>query len=200
VQWFKNGDHPDDYRDERPVIIDGDLKTIPGAYAWACGWEGRIVRYYRHPDTSGEERCAVCGHPFHEHGWIDAQNLTVCPGYWVLDHKTHYEVLSPREFETRYILATIAEQGADATLLELLDEALDTQHHVTAAMRMSHAKLMTVRATMRRYANMIEDCAEYGILHVLHRIKDGIRILEAEIERRKSLCTDPENPGADAAP
>lgn len=71
-QWFKNGDHPDDGDERHPTE----------------GWryEGRVVRYFRHPDIPGETICNDCGQTMHDHGWIDAgvDGLTVCPGDWVL--------------------------------------------------------------------------------------------------------------------
>lgn len=66
TQWFKNGDHP----------LDGDSSSR----------EGSVVRYYRHPDVSGETPCEVCGLPHHYHGWVDTleQGHRVCPGDWII--------------------------------------------------------------------------------------------------------------------
>lgn len=64
TQWFKNGDHPNDGSDG----------------------EGKIVRYYRHPDVSGARLCGHCGKSMHDHGWIDTLEggHTVCPGDWII--------------------------------------------------------------------------------------------------------------------
>lgn len=40
ARWFKNGDHPKDGPPDK---------------------EGRIVRYYRHPDIPGDMHCVTCG-------------------------------------------------------------------------------------------------------------------------------------------
>lgn len=73
TQWFKNGDHPDDYKDAEPVEI-------------AEKWEGHVVRYFRRPDLSGETTCRHCGVRMHEHGWIDTPEggHIVCPNDWII--------------------------------------------------------------------------------------------------------------------
>ena len=65
-QWFKNGDHPEDW-----MFKDG---------------EGAVVRYYRHPLISGDSICEQCGLKHHVHGWIDTleQGHRVCPGDWII--------------------------------------------------------------------------------------------------------------------
>ncbi len=72
-QWFKNGDHPND---------EVNFATLR---------EGRVVRYFRSPDTPGSTICALCGRVMHDHGWIDgARNgisHVVCPGDWVITDK-----------------------------------------------------------------------------------------------------------------
>lgn len=69
-QWFKNGDHPDDFSERGR----GGLT------------EGKIVRYYRHPDFPGPTVCDRCGQTLHIHGWIDTleQGHRVCPGDWII--------------------------------------------------------------------------------------------------------------------
>ena len=64
TQWFKNGDHPEDGTDG----------------------EGKVVRYYRHPDMNGQVACEQCGIIHHHHGWIDTleQGHRVCPGDWII--------------------------------------------------------------------------------------------------------------------
>lgn len=77
VQWFKNGDHPDDKC--RPIQpSQGDKEIFMS--------EGKIVRYFRHPEFSGKSQCAQCLNTFHNHGWIDTLEggHTVCPGDWII--------------------------------------------------------------------------------------------------------------------
>jgi len=75
VQWFKNGDHPDDNCD---TFTGSDGKPFLGG--------GKIVRYFRHPDIDGESLCSECGVRFHEHGWIDTleNGHRVCPSDWII--------------------------------------------------------------------------------------------------------------------
>ena len=75
-QWFKNGDHSKDNRDT--FIHSGTGKPFLG--------EGKIVRYYRHPDVNPQETCKHCDEIMHEHGWIDTLEggHTVCPGDWII--------------------------------------------------------------------------------------------------------------------
>jgi hypothetical protein len=90
TQWFKNGDHPLDYAEDRPGFKDDGGKLldiiITGEHAKANDWEGQIVRYYRRPDDSGDRLCAHCGVRMHEHGWIDTLEggHNVCPGDWII--------------------------------------------------------------------------------------------------------------------
>ena len=75
IQWFKNGDHPEDRRDS----ITGD-PTPPGS-------EGQVVRRYNRPRVVGyQENCSVCGCPFRDHGWIDTleSGHRVCPSDWII--------------------------------------------------------------------------------------------------------------------
>ena len=78
IQWFKNGDHPDDncpdYRDEEGKPFQG---------------EGKVVRYFRHPDVDGSSICPKCGNTMHNHGWLDSgrDGKTVCPGDWIVSKK-----------------------------------------------------------------------------------------------------------------
>lgn len=78
VQWFKNGDHPkDDCRIVNPPLgIEGERFLS----------EGKIVRYFRRPDVSGEELCQHCKKTMHDHGWIDTfeGGHIVCPGDWII--------------------------------------------------------------------------------------------------------------------
>jgi hypothetical protein len=71
TQWFKNGDHPMDYSTEEQERI---------------GWEGEVVRYFRHPDVPGDMPCKHCGNIMHDHGWIDTLEggHIVCPGDFII--------------------------------------------------------------------------------------------------------------------
>ncbi len=110
AQWFKNGDHPNDYLDARPGMERsgpddrlGRYVEYSGAHAKAQGWEGGVVRYYRHPGVDGETIC-VCGHRMHDHGWIDdALGETVCPGDFVITNTngTH-STCNPVVFHLNY--------------------------------------------------------------------------------------------------
>lgn len=63
-QWFKNGDHPEDGTDG----------------------EGKVVRYYRNPESHGSTPCIRCAVLLHEHGWIDTLEggHIVCPSDWII--------------------------------------------------------------------------------------------------------------------
>ncbi len=65
TQWFKNGDHPED---------------------GSSLFEGKVVRYFRRPNISGETLCEKCGNVLHEHGWIDTLEggHIVCPGDFII--------------------------------------------------------------------------------------------------------------------
>ena len=69
TQWNENGDHPLDH----PEGVSED-------------YEGRIVRYYRRPDVSGDRICKHCNRLMHFHGWIDTLEggHKVCPGDWII--------------------------------------------------------------------------------------------------------------------
>lgn len=89
-QWFKNGDHPDDYK-------------YPSRRA--LGYEGEIVRYFRRPDVEGTTVCKHCGDIMHNHGWIETLEggHIVCPGDWILRGvKGEYWPVKPDIFEETY--------------------------------------------------------------------------------------------------
>jgi hypothetical protein len=81
TQWFKNGDHPDDYGADRGVIA-----VKPGAFPREHDGEGAVVRHFRRSTVSGERACEHCGVRMHEHGWIDTKEggHIVCPGDWIV--------------------------------------------------------------------------------------------------------------------
>lgn len=86
TQWHKNGDHPEDYSEDSWGLERGELRVFPGSERKANGWEGGVVRYYRHPGVSGDKLCEQCGQRHHVHGWIDTleQGHRVCPGDWII--------------------------------------------------------------------------------------------------------------------
>jgi hypothetical protein len=86
TQWIENGDHPKDYRDSRSGFEKGEVREFSGDYAKKHGWEGAIVRYFRHSEIGGEKVCEYCRRPMHVHGWIDTLEggHIVCPGDWII--------------------------------------------------------------------------------------------------------------------
>lgn len=85
-QWFKNGDHPLDNAIEMFDYPDSDSPDAGITQRPHVVREGKVVRYYRHPDVSGDTPCEQCGQPHHVHGWIDTleQGHRVCPGDWII--------------------------------------------------------------------------------------------------------------------
>lgn len=75
TQWFKNGDHPED---TTKTFEEGEFK--------GQRLEGTVVRYFRHPDISGDKQCEHCGNDMHWHGWIETLEggHIVCPGDWII--------------------------------------------------------------------------------------------------------------------
>jgi hypothetical protein len=73
-KWEQNGDHPND---DCHIVHgkDGDFLS-----------EGKVVRYFRHPELSGDIVCKHCGLTLHLHGWIDTLEggHRVCPGDWII--------------------------------------------------------------------------------------------------------------------
>lgn len=86
TQWWKNGDHPEDYALDRPFMEHGVQTTKPGDFFKTRDWEGGVVRYFRRPDVDSETLCQHCQVRMHEHGWIDTLEggHIVCPGDWVI--------------------------------------------------------------------------------------------------------------------
>lgn len=86
TQWFKNGDHPQDYAKDQVGFERGNLQTFSGAERREKGWEGGVVRYFRRPDVDGGSSCKHCGATMHVHGWIDTLEggHIVCPGDWII--------------------------------------------------------------------------------------------------------------------
>ena len=96
-QWWKNGDHPEDgVGDLRRDVLTGETYE---------GIEGRVVRFFRHPDYPGDQQHDRCGRTWHDHGWIDTLEggHTVCPGDWIITgiQGEHYPC-KPDIFEATY--------------------------------------------------------------------------------------------------
>ncbi|NCP63154.1 MAG: hypothetical protein GW836_00645 [Paraglaciecola sp.] len=75
VQWFKNGDHPEDGSE---TFDSGKFKGEK--------FEGKVVRYFRTPDVDGKSSCKQCSNNMHSHGWIDTLEggHIVCPGDFII--------------------------------------------------------------------------------------------------------------------
>jgi hypothetical protein len=86
TQWFKNGDHPEDYAKDTEGFENGRVVIFSGAERKEKNWEGGVVRYYRRPEGDGEKLCMYCNVRMHEHGWIDTSEggHIVCPGDWII--------------------------------------------------------------------------------------------------------------------
>ena len=96
VQWFKNGDHPEDDV-FRPFEDTGKIPVIAR--------EGKVVRYYRHPDVKDGTLCGHCRKSMYEHGWIDTLEggHKVCVGDWIITGvKGEYYPCKPDIFEQTY--------------------------------------------------------------------------------------------------
>ncbi len=83
-QWFKNGDHPEDYTNDSVDVNTGAVFTKE--FCKLNNWEGEVVRYFCHPDVEGQSECKHCGEKMHKHGWIDTLEggHIVCPGDWII--------------------------------------------------------------------------------------------------------------------
>lgn len=94
TQWFKNGDHPE----------DGNERFPDGPYEGEL-LQGKVVRYFRHPNVPGTKACEHCGKAMHVHGWIDTLEggHIVCPGDWIITgvNGEHYPC-KPDIFEKTY--------------------------------------------------------------------------------------------------
>lgn len=77
-KWEKNGDHILDYTE--PYTCPETGETFTPEQIKEKGWEGQFVRYYRHPEISGEMVCGHCDRKLHDHGYIERAGVIVCPG------------------------------------------------------------------------------------------------------------------------
>jgi hypothetical protein len=105
TQWFKNGDHPDDYTRSRRGLTATGTVLFSAEHARRQGWEGDVVRYYRDPLVPGSLLCMDCGKTMHVHGWLDTggSGQAVCPGDFVVtgvDGKPF--AVKPDAFKQRY--------------------------------------------------------------------------------------------------
>ena len=75
TQWFKNGDHP----------LDGSERFTEGEFKGEL-YEGKVVRYFRHPQIRGDLTCLKCNHIMHNHGIDETLEgaMRVCPGDWII--------------------------------------------------------------------------------------------------------------------
>ena len=99
TQWHMNGDHP---QDESVLAYPSpDAATTFEPYLT----EGKVVRYFRHPDVSGGRACEKCGKSIDTHGWIDTLEggHIVCLGDWIITGvKGEYYPCKPDIFEATY--------------------------------------------------------------------------------------------------
>lgn len=96
VQWFKNGDHPDD-----------DCHMLPNPPFEALRQSGgKVVRRFSDPMVDRESACPTCGVRMRDHGFIDnpdVANTVVCPGDWVMSPKKGYYFAFPqKDFQENY--------------------------------------------------------------------------------------------------
>lgn len=93
TQWFTNGDHPSDGNKDK---------------------EGKVVRYFRHPDVADSRLCKHCGNTMHVHGWIDTLEggHIVCPGDFIITGvKGENYPCKPEIFHQTYSIYDKHEQG-----------------------------------------------------------------------------------------
>lgn len=99
VRWWRNGDHPQDrvgkreidtvaLLDAHPEMLtpDGEVGPVPNDAPTYERAEGAVVRFFCHPDVSGDLECRRCARLMRDHGWIDSgrDGQTVCPGDFIV--------------------------------------------------------------------------------------------------------------------
>lgn len=92
--WRANGDHPED-GDEHFIDDSGTRHRC----------EGKVVRYFRHPNVDGRTPCRNCKLSMFTHGWIDTLEggHIVCPGDWIIRGvKGEFYPCKPDIFELTY--------------------------------------------------------------------------------------------------
>ena len=84
VQWFKNGDHPQD--------------KLTSAHS-----DGAVVARYRPVGIDGKTACPRCAQALSEHGKVVQSGTRVCPGDWVVTNANgeRYSV-RPDQFSATY--------------------------------------------------------------------------------------------------
>lgn len=95
IQWFKNGDHPED----NCIRVQED--SISGGFLS----EGEVVRYFRHPRMCDGSICSKCRIENSQHGWIDTAEgeHRVCPGDWIIKGiKGEFYPCKPDIFKATY--------------------------------------------------------------------------------------------------
>lgn len=93
IQWFKNGDHPEDNCDTliingKPVLNDGEIvRRYYGVYAEHIG------------------KCLECHRAYNDHGKVDTGEdvVKVCPGDWIVKNLDGFHTpIEPGLFEQLY--------------------------------------------------------------------------------------------------
>lgn len=116
-QWFKNGDHPEDFKDVACKTITG---RPPNQKDFLV--EGKVVRYWRRPDIVGTTKCTHCGKTMHEHGWIETLEggHIVCPGDWIITGlKKEKYPCKPDIFDMKYVVVHEHSQDEDVRALKI---------------------------------------------------------------------------------
>ncbi len=95
-EWFKNGDHPEDYcKSVRP----DDSKCTELT-------PGKIVRPFQDPTVPGGISCTKCGKRMSSHGQITSlkSDGIVCPADWITTNEDNGEIRieRPSEFKKTY--------------------------------------------------------------------------------------------------
>lgn len=86
TQWFRNGDHPLDFANERSGFQGDNVITYSADECRSLDFEGEVVKRFRHPGISGRDVCRHCKVIMHHHGWIDTLEggHIVCPHDWII--------------------------------------------------------------------------------------------------------------------
>ena len=88
VQWFENGDHPDDACEVIPDPEDPSRSKLT---------DGKVVGRC----VAGKS-CGRCGKAWSAHGWL---HQAVCPGDWIVtDSKGQRTVMTPSAFMLTFVL------------------------------------------------------------------------------------------------
>ena len=148
TQWFKNGDHPQDFSGPRAGYENGVLRTYTGDYARARDWEGAVVRRYNRPDCPRSAFCSFCGFETGDHGWLENREggHRVCPGDWIITGpEDQYQLCKPSVFARAYV--SVEEKG-------------EVAHSLTA--RGSGLWLNLEDGTVKTSINLLAEGHRYG--------------------------------------